>query len=431
MRLCAPIKSPSIVAVDRADSVADLMEWRLDLFPKKDLTSLRKKVKIPLIITIKSEKDFAAALALQPDYIDLPFSFSSKLIQQAALSTKVILSYHEEKTSVDWEKIYQEMESFSPHHIKIAIQSNKAPRLLKFLKFVKEKKIIGVAMGEKEKLSRVLAPFLGSPWTYTPLTEDQRTAQGQLLIDEYHKLYRIQEFDQIPDVFALIGNPLDHSEGERVHNFIYSVLEIPALYLKIPMVADELKEFLSLAPSLGFRGLSVTSPLKKAVGDLIGSPLPINTLLYKKGRWEGCNTDVEAALSYLENLSEKRVAILGAGATGEALSAKLVQKGFDVSLFNRTFSRAQEVGLRVGVKSYRLKELTPTFDVLINATSSLDPVAIELIPSGKCVIDIASRQGSSPFMKKALQKGCQVISGDDFYYKQAAGQCAYWFLDNG
>jgi 3-dehydroquinate dehydratase / shikimate dehydrogenase len=428
MKLCAPIKHPSVVAIERANSLADLIEWRLDLFPQCHLESLRKKVKIPLILTLRSQKDFSTIEKLKPDYVDLPHDFPPDLIEKAKVQTRVILSFHEEQELVDWEEVYKKMEMLDPHHIKIAIQAKSIDRALDFLLYVKEKKFLGVAMGEKGKITRLLAPFYGAPWTYAPLTEDQRTANGQLLMDEYNKLYRIKEFEGVPQVYGLIGNPVDQSEGDRVHNFVYSMLEIPALYIKIPLEEEEVESFLNKAPHVGFKGLSVTMPHKRRVAHLIGLSHPVNTLHFKNGKWSGINTDISAALTLLGDLKGKKVAMIGAGATGEALCSAFIQHGADVSLYNRTPERAYEVGGRLGIVGKALDRLTPTFDILVNATSNLDPIAEEMIPIGRCVMDITARGELSPLLEKAKRKGCITISGDDFYYKQAAGQCAFWFL---
>ncbi|HMK65556.1 MAG TPA: type I 3-dehydroquinate dehydratase, partial [Thermodesulfobacteriota bacterium] len=55
----------------------------------------------------------------------------------------------------------------------------------------KEMSLIAFCMGEKGKVSRLMAPLLGSPWTYASPAADQATAPGQMTIREMKKLYRV------------------------------------------------------------------------------------------------------------------------------------------------------------------------------------------------------------------------------------------------
>lgn len=56
-------------------------------------------------------------------------------------------------------------------------------RLLLWLINTFENKVVGVGMGDKGKLTRILNLYFGSPWTYVAV--GVRSAPGQLYIDEY------------------------------------------------------------------------------------------------------------------------------------------------------------------------------------------------------------------------------------------------------
>ena len=43
-----------------------------------------------------------------------------------------------------------------------------------------DREIVVVGMGEKGKLTRILAPLLGSPFTYASLSQGKETADGQI-----------------------------------------------------------------------------------------------------------------------------------------------------------------------------------------------------------------------------------------------------------
>lgn len=427
MKLCAPIKTPTLSAIQEANQLADLVEWRFDLFHSRMQTvSLRSRTQVPLIVTIKSESDLVYLPSLKPDFIDVPYTFSDTLLKKLCSEYQVIISYHEKESREDLEILHDRLKGLGAKHVKLAIKPTSVVDALRFILFVEQKKCLGVTMGENGKCGRLLAPFFGSAWCYAPISQEQATAPGQMLLQEYVSVFKVREFTGRPVLFGLIGNPLDQSQGEFVHNFLYSMLEIPALYLKLPLQPDELTEFLELAPHLGFRGLSVTSPYKQMVGDWLGKSEAMNTLLFDGEKWQGTNTDVAAALELLPSLVGKKVAVLGAGATGVTLALKLMDKKVSVSLFNRSPKWIQ------GIESICLKQLTAEkafeFDVLINATSSQDPVDQGVFAPHHFVVDIASRRVLSPFLKKAIAKGCHIVTGDDFYYRQAYHQCVFWFL---
>jgi 3-dehydroquinate dehydratase I len=53
-----------------------------------------------------------------------------------------------------------------------------------------DREIVVVGMGEKGKLTRILAPLLGSPFTYASLSKGKETADGQIDKDTLEELLR-------------------------------------------------------------------------------------------------------------------------------------------------------------------------------------------------------------------------------------------------
>ena len=52
-------------------------------------------------------------------------------------------------------------------------------------------KIIAFCMGEQGKISRVMAPLLGSYLTYASLNKGEESAPGQLTVKEIKEVFRI------------------------------------------------------------------------------------------------------------------------------------------------------------------------------------------------------------------------------------------------
>jgi 3-dehydroquinate dehydratase type I len=63
--------------------------------------------------------------------------------------------------------------------------------LLSLIPFAKERKqeIVAFCMGEKGKMSRVFAPWMGAAWTYAPLRRDRSSAPGQLTVWEVKDIW--------------------------------------------------------------------------------------------------------------------------------------------------------------------------------------------------------------------------------------------------
>lgn len=428
--LCATIKTLTNEAIERANRYADLMEWRLDLCGSiVNLTAFKKMVQIPLIITLnQAPRSYDWLRELNPDYLDLPHTISDQELKEASKYFRVILSYHNfEETPHEIVAIHDQLAKRGSFLVKIATTAQSTHDTLRVLDCVKKKGCIGIAMGKKGEPSRILGPFCGSPWTYAPVTEDQLTASGQLMIKDLLSIYRVQECETNPAFYGLVGEPLTESQGERIHNFIYSMLSVNALYVKLPMGKEEFLNSIDLIKSLGFKGLSVTMPLKECAAELVEETFGINTLTLNNGVWSGRNTDVEAADHLLSPYlrEKKEIVILGAGATGAALGYYFSEKGHNVRIYNRSKERESRFPFE------SLSDFVPhsAISVVINTIPA--EVSFSLSQLGKeCVIlDLCSRQNPSELIKNAKKLGLHTIDGETFYYKQAEAQCTHWFLE--
>jgi len=54
-----------------------------------------------------------------------------------------------------------------------------------------QRKILALGMGEKGKITRIAAPFLGAPFTFAALSPEQKTAPGQLDVDTLQKVLEL------------------------------------------------------------------------------------------------------------------------------------------------------------------------------------------------------------------------------------------------
>ena len=248
-------------------------------------------------------------------------------------------------------------------------------------------------------------------------------------------------------VFALVGDPVQHSLSPRLHNGLYRELGIEAVYL-----AFEVEDFGSfwlevveggVLERLGMplTGLSVTMPHKEIALAVAGASSPLaarvgaaNTLVRRRGVWEAETTDPEGVVRALEGrgvtVGERRVVVVGVGGAGRSAAVGLAQAGATVELANRTTSRGLEVAERLGMPFVDLQDLDEArYDVLVNATplgrQAQDPVPFnpERAREGATVVDMAYSGGEATALAAAAGAcGLRVVEGREILLGQAGSQ---------
>ncbi|MCH9627241.1 MAG: Shikimate dehydrogenase (NADP(+)) [Chlamydiales bacterium] len=406
--LCAPIRRDSLDTIEQANQKADLIELRLDLFEPKDLRRLRLACQKPVIFKLNHFD--VQLLSYQPDYIDLPFD------HEVALPVPRISSFHDFHSTPDLHATLTLMQQFPADYYKIATTAQSTLDALRMLQFVREKKIIGLCMGEMGEITRILAPVFGVPWTYAPLEEEELNAPGQILLDELVDVYRYRTLSPKSALFGLVGDPVRGSQSDKKHNVAFEQRGLDAVYVKMEIRKEEVSLALPLLQKLGFRGLSVTMPLKEQIrpGEVI------NTIGFEEGQVCCWNTDGGGALDALEckgSVAGKQIVILGAGGAAKAIAKEAVRRGAYVRIANRTVSQ--------GILS--LEEFASQgYDILINCTP-LCPIDTNALLENRIVMDIITRPEITPLLEAAAAKGCQVVTGMEMWTQQAKQQYSHWF----
>lgn len=417
--LCATLREDSIADIKVANRKADLIELRLDLFTPSNLSALRSACQKPVIF--KMNQFDPKVIACSPDYIDLPFGADFTRIPS---SVRRICSYHDYERTPILPALYAEMQKCPADYYKIATWACTSHDALRMLEFVRKTKCIGLCMGEKGVITRVLAPIFGVPWTYAPLKF--KTAPGQLLLDDLINTYHYHTLSPKTALYGLIGDPVSKSIGHRMHNFAFAKLGLDAVYVKMTVKKEELSSFLYLCPDIGFRGLSVTMPLK----ELIIEGKAINTLGFSDQKMECWNTDGIGALDALEKKTfvyGKQIVILGAGGAASAIAEEATKRGAHVLIANRTIQRACSLSQQVNGKALLLNQFaTRGYDILINCTPACPIDTDHLLPH-RVVMDITTTPKMTPLLTAAQAKGCALIYGMDMFIQQAVHQYCHWF----
>jgi 3-dehydroquinate dehydratase/shikimate dehydrogenase len=232
----------------------------------------------------------------------------------------------------------------------------------------------------------------------------------------------------------------------------------------VPLLVDDMQEFLDSIPDGDWSGLSVTIPHKEAAlrgagsADVLAQQIgAANTLVRQPdGSLKAYNTDCSAAIHAIERglvkslalgdhgasramdssspLKGRTVVILGAGGAGRAVAFGAIARGARVVVANRTAERAEELVRQLGsdaigasLASVSAGEVSG--DVLVNTTSvgmhpkqDETPIPSEVLGAYKVVFDAVYTPLLTRLLREAAHAGCAVVTGDEMFVGQAADQ---------
>jgi shikimate dehydrogenase len=249
--------------------------------------------------------------------------------------------------------------------------------------------------------------------------------------------------------YGLLGHPVGHSLSPAMQNAAFAALAIDAAYLALDVEPPRLAEAVAGAHALGFQGLNVTVPHKRAAAGLCRSLDPVarlvgaaNTLRRVPAGWEGANTDAPAALSLLEEAgvgAGSRALLLGAGGAARAGAWALLSAGCAVQVAARRPEAALELcralaaafpgGRIAAISWYGAAAACADCEVVVNATSiglgglpeALPPVALR---AGQVAVDFV--YGDTAFAREAGAAGARLVSGERILLRQGALAFALW-----
>jgi shikimate dehydrogenase/3-dehydroquinate dehydratase type I len=430
----------------------ELFEWRLDYFEK--LSDVRRIFDDAMLATLRSiEHGGKSSLPLedrhkllmellpklQPEWIDLEYPHDLSLIafaKKQCKESKILLSYH--GSSKDLDSILPVMDSSEADLCKIAVKTESSLESLKLLKFVQDnsKKAFAIALGKYGLISRLIAQVLGKAFTYCRIEDTAGLAQyGIPSIDELKEVYHLDRVDEKTKLLGLITGCSSKSISDITHNYAIEAYGLHAIYMKIETTEQDLMDVLSLLYELGFAGLSVTMPFKKAVmpflTEIDGKAKQmgaVNTLTRCEKGFFGSNTDGCGLLFALEKhlpLKASKVALLGAGGASLAAGYSLQRYGANVSFVTRHETQGKAAAEALGCSFLPLGVSLKGFDLVINATGA--NIELPEIEKRCFVMDMTTKPKMTPFLRQAAEIGCPLIFGYEMFAAQAALQFQQWF----
>lgn len=263
--------------------------------------------------------------------------------------------------------------------------------------------------------------------------------------------------DDSPSRYAVIGNPVAHSQSPWIHAAFAQQTGQTLSYERLLSPLKGFRECVDRFAQLtdpAAHGCNVTVPFKWEAFQLATrhtaraqQAQAANTLRLDAEGWLADNTDGAGLVRDIEHNAEQplaglRILLIGAGgAAAGALGPLLQARPRELVLSNRTLDKAvtllqQHQSLintlsPVRVLACGLSDCGAGFDVVVNASaSSLQgsglPVSLEVFKPGCLALDMMYGPAAEDFLTAARGQGAQARDGLGMLVEQAAESFLLW-----
>ena len=400
--------------------------------------------------SIASELDIlrkAAEAGCQLIDVELQTASRMKPAQVEKLRSKaaLVLSFHDFHRTSKLEETLGKMSAYPADFYKIAGTATTLYDNVSLMNFVEKNRdrhpLVAICMGEQGIISRVLGVRAGSAFTFGALNADDKTATGQVTVQDLRSTYRIDQVDAATRVYGVVGDPISHSLSPAIMNAALRRENVNGVFLALP--TKSLKDLLACVRDIPIYGLSVTMPYKEAILPYLDNSDPqtlkigaCNTVVRsQEGKLYGFNTDTSGVVRPLEQrmtLNDARVLVLGAGGAARAAVFGLKERGAQIFILNRSAAAAQKLARQAKARTLKRADLKRLdFDVIINATpvgmgnTRESPLNGDEIKA-KYVFDMVYDPSETRLLQLAKERGAEVISGSEMFVHQAARQFEIW-----
>lgn len=257
-----------------------------------------------------------------------------------------------------------------------------------------------------------------------------------------------------PEIYGLIGYPIKHSLSPAMHNAAFKKLKIDALYMLFEKARKDFPAAVRQLKAMNVGGFNVTVPYKEEIIpylDDLDSPArrigAVNTVLNRKGRFIGYNTD---ALGFIASLKEdldfnpqgKNVFIVGAGGAGRAIGFALAQEKAGALVFcdclaekaKRLAKDIQSIfpDCLVSPTASATDDRLLTMDLLVNASNcgmkNSDPLPIDpkILPAGIKLYDIIYNPSPTKLVKASARRRIKAVNGLGMLLGQGTAAFEIW-----
>jgi shikimate dehydrogenase len=243
---------------------------------------------------------------------------------------------------------------------------------------------------------------------------------------------------------AVLGHPVSHSRSPAMQNAALADLGLAGewSYEAIDVAPEDLEARLASMPGEGFVGANVTVPHKEAALALAGSSSEsassigaANTLVFSDSGTFADNTDAPGLIDAIGSpVGGRKALVLGAGGAARAAVWALAGEGAEVSVWNRTPSKAEALALEFGVAATEVPQ-GAAFDLIVNASAAglADGDGLAHLPlspgdfrAGQTVVDMVYGTGTNTLLEAAESEGATIVDGLEMLVRQGARSLAIW-----
>jgi shikimate dehydrogenase len=260
----------------------------------------------------------------------------------------------------------------------------------------------------------------------------------------------IFDFEKPIPLYAVMGNPIEHSRSPEIHQMFASQFSMTIDYRRIHVEVGGFQQAVDSFRAAGGQGLNVTVPFKVDAcrmcdtrSDRASRAGAVNTLWFDHGNTRGDNTDgVGICTDITANIGQeiygRRLLLLGAGGAVRGVLGQLIAQGpSSVVVANRTVDKAVELanhfrfaGEIHGCGFRDLEGLS--FDIVINGTAASLHGKIPDLPTmdfsaDSLAYDMMYSNEPTVFMKWSLEHGvASSFDGLGMLVEQAAESFSIW-----
>jgi shikimate dehydrogenase len=259
---------------------------------------------------------------------------------------------------------------------------------------------------------------------------------------------------------AVLGHPVSHSRSPAMQTAALEALGLGEewSYEAVDIEPARFEARVRELPGAGYVGVNVTIPHKEAALALAdqasGAAQQIgaaNTLSFRDGRIEAENTDASGLLAALPGpVSGKTALVLGAGGSARAAVWALAGEGAEVSVWNRTGTRADELVRDLAIAGSDTPAeglLSPVsgdqaragaYELIVNCTAvgmrdedpfEELPIDPERFDAEIVLIDLVYAGSESRLVTEARSRSAVAIDGLEVLVHQGAESLRIWTGD--
>lgn len=241
-------------------------------------------------------------------------------------------------------------------------------------------------------------------------------------------------------VFAILGDPVQHSLSPAMHNAAFRALGLSAVYVPIRCSSRDLPGLLGGLARAGGGG-NVTIPHKELAARLVQDVSETarevgacNTFWRHAERVRGDNTDVEGVVTALGDIgaSGGRWLVAGTGGGARAVVVAARRLGASIAIRSRDPARAEEFGAWAVQRGVSLTD-AHACTVLINATplglrrGDPPPISDDAAPRAEAALDLVYARGETPWVHACRARGLRAADGRGLLVAQGAAAFRRWY----